>query len=84
MNMVYQLLRHIDEKVTREISKHLGWTIVQSPFQPCAACARAKIKRKAVMEGKIIRWGCRKQAGESLLTSAVPRQRDPDQHIRIG
>ena len=40
---------HIGECVTRAISKYLGWMVVQSLFKPCTACARAKIKRKAVV-----------------------------------
>ena len=49
INTAHQLLGHIGECSTRAICKHLGWMVVQSPFKPCAACARAKIKKKTVV-----------------------------------
>ena len=49
VNMAHQLLGHIGERATQEISKHLGWIIVRSSFQPCVACDKAKTKRKALM-----------------------------------
>ena len=49
VNTAHQLLGHIGKHSTRAISKHLGWTVVQSLFKPFAACARAKTKRKAVV-----------------------------------
>ena len=49
VNTTHQLLGHMGERATRAIGKHLGWTIVRSTFKPCAACARAKIKTKAIV-----------------------------------
>ena len=49
VNTAHQLLGHIGECSTRAISKHLGWTVVHSPFKPSAACTRAKIKKKTVV-----------------------------------
>ena len=49
VNTAHQLLGHIGEHSTRAISKHLKWTVVQSPFKLCTMCARAKIKKKTVV-----------------------------------
>ena len=49
VNTAHQLLGHMGERSTRAVGKHLGWTIVRSAYRPCAACARAKIKTKAIV-----------------------------------
>ena len=84
VNTAHQLLGHIRECSTRAICKHLGWMVVQSPFKPCAACARAKIKRKAVVVDRDHEVGNQITGYRVFIDINSAKTKDPDQCIYTG
>ena len=43
---LHELLGHCNQKITRKIPKHLGWSIKHSLMKPCESCANARAKQK--------------------------------------
>jgi hypothetical protein len=48
INKDHALLGHNNEKDTRQIASHLGWTITRGSLGICESCANAKAKQRNV------------------------------------
>jgi hypothetical protein len=52
VKQAHQQLGHKPEDLTRQMAKHLGWTVTRGTLKPCESCARAKAKQKDIKTTK--------------------------------
>jgi hypothetical protein len=46
ITIAHELLGHNNENDTRQMTSHLGWTIIREPLGVCESCVNAKARQK--------------------------------------